>query len=164
MRQMSVHRKPRLRQLLALGVCLAAGSVANAQTLETGSASVSIGYGRVPGQESRPVVVSNYGVRDTSGNLVVIDGVIQNAQAQAYSASSASASASASASGTFTGGVGGSVTSSAIGNNLTVITQGDNNTVIVNSTQINNGKIIAGATATTTPPTTATTGGPLNAN
>ena len=58
-------------------------------------------------------------------------------------------------------GVGGgaSVTSSAIGNNLTVIIQGDNNTVIVNSTQINNGKITATATASSPAPSTTTSGG-----
>ncbi|MEI7932505.1 MAG: holdfast anchoring protein HfaA [Alphaproteobacteria bacterium] len=158
---MQMHSRPRLRHAATLILCLAAASAASAQTLETGSASVSIGYARTPGQESRPLVLSNYGVRDASGNLVVIDGVIQNASAQSYSASSASARASASASGTFTGGVcgGGSITSSAIGNNLTVITQGDNNTVIVNSTQINNGKVTATATATTPAPSTTTTGG-----
>ena len=35
----------------------------------------------------------------------------------------------------------------AIGNNLTVITQGSWNTVIVNSTQINNGDVTANATS-----------------
>jgi holdfast attachment protein HfaA len=40
--------------------------------------------------------------------------------------------------------MGGWGSSTAIGNNLTVVTQGNNNTVIVNSTQINNGNISAG--------------------
>ena len=41
-------------------------------------------------------------------------------------------------------GVGGLGSSTAIGNNLSVITQGNYNTVIVNSTQTNNGNVSAG--------------------
>jgi holdfast attachment protein HfaA len=139
-------------------LCMAAASAAAAQSLDTTGATFNTGYGRSSGQESRPIVVSNYGVRDANGNMVVIDGVIQNAGASSYSASSAGATASASAGGSFNGGVGGaSASSTAIGNSLTVITQGDNNTVIVNSTQINNGKIVAGATVQA-PKTNATSG------
>lgn len=127
----------------ALMLCVCTGS-AHAQ-LTTSGAEFNAGYGRSTGQENR--VVANYGLRDSDGNLVIVDGVVQGNVA-AYSASSANASASASASagGSFSGGVG-SATSSAVGNNLTVITQGDFNTVIINSTQINNGDVTAGATA-----------------
>ena len=56
------------------------------------------------------------------------------------------AEASASASGEASGGVGIGSGASAIGNNLVVITQGNYNTVIVNSTQINNGDVSASTT------------------
>ena len=42
-------------------------------------------------------------------------------------------------------GVGGYAGSTAIGNNLTVVTQGNYNTVIVNSNQVNNGAVTAGS-------------------
>jgi len=123
----------------ALAVGLGAG-LAHGQALTSNSSSFNGGYGRYNGQENRPV---DFSIRDGSGNLAVIDGVIQtNAQ------SGGGGSASASASAGFTGGVGGTAaSSSAIGNNLTVVTQGNYNTVIVNSTQINNGNVSAGATA-----------------
>lgn len=124
---------------------LAASAPAAAQSINTSQAQFTIGYGRTPGQENR--AVENYGLRDASGNLVVVDGVVQQGNISSFSASSANASATASAAagGSFTGGVGQS-SATAIGNNLTVITQGDFNTVIVNSTQINNGAVTAGAT------------------
>jgi holdfast attachment protein HfaA len=161
---MPTHAAQSLKPLAVL-VCLAAGPAASAQSLDTTGATFNTGYGRSSGQENRPIVVSNYGVRDANGNMVVIDGVIQNAGSSSYSASSAGASASASASGSFTGGVGGaSAGSTAIGNNLTVVTQGDYNTVIVNSTQINNGKITAGATVQAPASSTSnTSGGASNA-
>ena len=150
--------------IAAAVLCLAMASAAAAQGLDTTGATFNSGYGRSSGQESRPIVVSNYGVRDASGNMVVIDGVIQNAGSSSYSASSAGASASASAGGTFGGGVGGSSASStAIGNNLTVITPGDNNTVSDNSTQSNTGKIVAGATVQAPAKTNTTSGEGSNA-
>lgn len=118
-------------------------SAAGAQTMDSNAATFNAGYGRSPGQENRPV--ENYGLRDADGNLTFVNGMIQSS-GSSTSSSGGMASASASASGSFSGGVGGA-SSSAIGNNLTVITQGNYNTVIVNSTQTNTGNITAGATA-----------------
>ena len=137
---MSVRFARALSAFAALAAGLGAGAVAHAQSMTSNSASFNGGYGRYNGQENRPV---DFSIRDGSGNLAVVDGLIQS-NAQSGGGGSASASASAG----FTGGVGGSSSSaSAIGNNLTVVTQGNYNTVIVNSTQINNGNVSAGATA-----------------
>ena len=143
---MFVRFAPRLGGTVAGLACLLAAAAAGAQTLDSSSASFNAGFGRAPGQENRAVAVTSYGVRDANGNTVIVDGVLQSAGASADSASSASASASASASGSFSGGVGTS-SSTAIGNNLTVITQGNYNTVIVDSTQINNGTVTATTSA-----------------
>jgi holdfast attachment protein HfaA len=119
---------------------LLAGAAA-AQTIDSNSASFNGGYGRVNGQENTPVAA---GTRDANGNRVIIDGLIQTGVDQSVISS---ASASASATARATSGVGfGSGSATAIGNNLVVITQGNFNTVIVNSTQINNGNVTAGAT------------------
>lgn len=73
--------------------------------------------------------------RDANGNRVILDGRIMTGMDQStLTTMSASAGAWAQA----TGGAGYS-TGTAIGNQLNVITQGNYNTVIVNSTQINNG-------------------------
>ena len=89
-------------------------------------------YGFGYGQEQ-----SSYdaNTRDASGNRVIIDGRIMTGMDQSsLSTSSASAGGWSQA----TAGAGYS-SGQAIGNQLNVITQGSWNTVIVNSTQINNG-------------------------
>ena len=129
-----------LTAFATLAAGLSVGALAHGQTMGSGSSSFNGGYGRYNGQENRP---ADFSIRDGAGNLAVVDGLIQsNAQ------SGGGGSASASASTGLSGGVGGSAaSSSAIGNNLTVVTQGNYNTVIVNSTQINNGDVSAGSTA-----------------
>ena len=73
--------------------------------------------------------------RDANGNRIILDGRIMTGMDQStLTTMSGSAGAWAQA----TGGAGYS-TGTAIGNQLNVITQGSWNTVIVNSTQINNG-------------------------
>jgi len=69
--------------------------------------------------------------RSTAGNRVIIDGVIQTGVGVSSQA------------GLFGGGVGSGAT--AIGNQLNVNVSGQYNTVIVNSSQINNGDINASA-------------------
>jgi holdfast attachment protein HfaA len=129
-----------LSAFAALVAGFGAGALAHGQTMGSGSSSFNGGYGRYNGQENRP---ADFSIRDGSGNLAVVDGLIQT-----HAQSGGGGSASASASAGLTGGVGGSAaSSSAIGNNLTVVTQGNYNTVIVNSTQINNGDVSAGSTA-----------------
>lgn len=120
-------------------VGLSALGAAGAQTMSSNSAAYNAGYGRIAGQESRMV---EYSTRDANGNRVVVDGVmLTGADQSAYSSSNSSGSLDSYS------GVGGRgySSSTAIGNNLTVITQGNNNTVIVNSTQTNTGNISAGS-------------------
>ena len=114
---------------LALAVLALAGSAA-AQTMSTNSASFNAGWGRNPGDENRAV---DPNTRDANGNRVIINGQIMNGNDQstfAFGAASAFAGA----------GAGGAT---AIGNSLSVITQGDNNVVIVDSIQNNSGDVIA---------------------
>jgi len=125
--------------LTAVVVGLGALGAAGAQTMSSNSAAFNAGYGRISGQESRMV---EYSTRDANGNRVVVDGVmLTGADQSVYSSSNSSGSLDAYS------GVGGRgySSSTAIGNNLTVITQGNNNTVIVNSTQTNTGNISAGS-------------------
>ena len=96
------------------------------------SASYNAGYGRAAGQENQPV---NVQLTDANGNMTVENGIIRNS-------ASGSVFASAGAEASFSGAGGGGA-SSAIGNNLTVVVQGNYNTVIVNSTQVNNGAVTA---------------------
>jgi holdfast attachment protein HfaA len=121
--------------LLAATAGLGVAGLAEAQTMNNNGAGYNAGYGRVAGQENQPVDVS---LRDANGNLVIVDGVIQAGQDQ-------SVFATAGASGVVdtVAGVGATGGASAIGNNLTVVTQGDWNTVIVNSVQNNSGNITA---------------------
>lgn len=119
------------------GLVLAAP--ARAQTLDTNSASFNAGYGRTAGQENHMV---DYSTRDANGNRVIVDGVMLTGADQSVYSSSRSSGSLDSYSGV--GSQGGYGSSTAIGNNLTVITQGNNNTVIVNSSQINNGNVSAG--------------------
>lgn len=124
--------------VLCLGLLLTAGPAA-AQSMNTNSAAFNAGYGRAAGQENHVV---DYSTRDANGNRLIVDGVmLTGADQSVYSSSQASGSLDSYS------GVGGwgSSGASAIGNNLTVITQGNNNTVIVNSTQTNTGNISAGA-------------------
>lgn len=133
---------------LAGVLCLAAVP-AQAQTLGANSASFNAGYGRLPGQENRTVSYSN---RDANGNLVMIDGIIQSgvgsgsnsaSGSQSNTGLSTSSASASSGAGSSASGVGASGGASAVANNLAVITQGNNNTVIVNSTQVNNGNVTA---------------------
>lgn len=131
---------PRLAWFCA-GFCasLAAGAAA-AQSMSANSASYNAGYGRVAGSENHPVDVST---RDANGNRVIVDGLILTGEDQS-SFSSASGAIDA-----FAGVGAGSGGSSAIGNNLVVVTQGNYNTVIINSHQTNTGAVTAGAKVTT---------------
>lgn len=118
----------------AVFVALVAAGGAHAQDMSANSASFNAGYGRVAGQENRPVDVST---RDANGNRVIVDGLMltgedQSSFSRAWGAADAFAGV---------GVVGGGAT--AIGNSLVVVTQGSNNTVIVNSQQTNSGAVTA---------------------
>lgn len=120
---------------LALAAGLALASAAHAQ-VASNSASMNAGYGRVSGQENR---LNDFGGRDSSGNRLIVDGVIQQGEDQSTFTRTGG--------GVFSsgGGVGMGGSSTAIGNNLVVVTQGNWNTVIINSSQTNNGNVTAGS-------------------
>lgn len=126
------HRKILALPMLA-GALLACGS-AGAQSMSANSAAYNAGYGRVAGQENQPVEV---GVRDANGNLVIVDGIIETGvDFSGFAGAGATAGA-----GDTVAGAGGGAT--AIGNNLQVVTQGNDNVVIIDSNQVNTGNISA---------------------
>jgi holdfast attachment protein HfaA len=114
--------------------------------MNANAASFNAGFGRIAGDENRPVNVS---LTDANGNTTLTNGLIQAPAGSLFGevrgAVGASATASGGAGDSFTGAGTGS-SASAIGNSLNVVVQGDNNTVIVNATQTNTGAV----TATTT--------------
>lgn len=128
------HSQLVLGAVSALAVLTLAGT-AGAQTMGANSASYNAGYGRASDEENQPVDVS---MRDANGNLVVVDGVIQAGQDQSVFSNYGAGGAFDTASGVST-----SSGATAVGNSLTVVTQGSNNTVIVNSTQTNTGNVSA---------------------
>jgi len=130
-----------VRLITALGAAaLACPGLAVAQsTGSSGAAAYQAGYGGSRYTTAQPQTGST---RDANGNRLVVNGVIQ---AGASSYSNATGGASSSFSGV--GGGDGSSTiggSTAIGNSLNVVVQGNHNTVIVNSSQVNNGAVNAG--------------------
>jgi holdfast attachment protein HfaA len=131
----------RIKLLPAIVFVVALGAPAVASAQSAGSSSMGTyqaGYGASRYTTARPQTGST---RDANGNRLIIDGIIQ-AGASAYSSASGGVSSSFSgAGGNGSSAIGGST---AIGNNLNVVVQGNHNTVIVNSTQVNNGAINAG--------------------
>ena len=127
------------RAAAALAAMALAGS-AQAQTMNANSAAYNAGYGRTTDQENQVVNVS---MRDVNGNLTIVDGVIETGQD-----SSVFASGGTSGVGDVVSGAGTSSSASAIANNLVVVTEGSNNTVIVNSTQTNSGNVTATSSVT----------------
>lgn len=119
--------------LLTAAAALSLAQAASAQTMGANSASFNAGYGRTAGQENRPVDVT---LGDANGNVTVVNGLIQTgASTSVFAHASAGAMDSAS-------GVGGG-SASAIGNNLTVVVQGNNNITVVTATQTNTGTVTA---------------------
>jgi len=105
----------------------------------SGMSNYQAGYGAARYTTARPQTGST---RDANGNRLIVNGIIQSG---ANSYSSASGGVASSFSGV--GGSDGRMTvggSTAIGNSLNVVVQGNHNTVIVNSTQTNNGNVTAG--------------------
>ncbi|KQY85114.1 holdfast anchoring protein HfaA [Brevundimonas sp. Root1423] len=138
----------RIKLLPAIIFVAALGAPAVASAQSAGSSSMGTyqaGYGASRYTTARPQTGST---RDANGNRLIIDGLIQ-AGASTYS--SASGGVSSSFSGAGAGGGSAIGGSTAIGNNLNVVVQGNHNTVIVNSTQVNNGAINAG-TSLNAPP------------
>lgn len=134
---------PARTSIVAIG-CLslasaALGSAAAAQsTGSSGAAQFQAGYGGSRYTTARPQTGST---RDANGNRLIVNGIIQTG-ASAYSSTSGGVSSGYSGAGSNgRSTIGGST---AIGNNLNVVVQGNWNTVIVNSNQVNNGDVKAG--------------------
>jgi holdfast attachment protein HfaA len=135
----------------ALGVAaVLAAAPAHAQSRAGYANEFSRPYGLNPGDENRPYDART---RDLNGNRVIVDGRIVTGDDLSslplglYNSSNS--------------GMGFSGTGTAIGNQLNVNTSGSFNTVVVNSTQINNGNqtvnINAGQPSTPTCPTATPT-------
>jgi holdfast attachment protein HfaA len=127
--------------LMGTACLLALASAAQAQnTGSSGMATFQAGYGNARYSTASAQTGST---RDANGNRLIVDGIIQSG-ASSYSRSSGGVSSSyagagsSSTSGTTIGG------STAIGNSLNVVVQGNHNTVVVNSRQTNTGNITAG--------------------
>ena len=136
-----IVRTKALPALVVVAVAtLALPAVAAAQSAgSSGMGAYTAGYGGARYTTARPQSGST---RDANGNRLIVDGIIQ-AGASTYSSASGGVSSSFSGAGGAGGGtaIGGST---AIGNSLNVVVQGNHNTVIVNSTQVNNGAVTAG--------------------
>ena len=104
------------------------------------AASYNNPYGLSAGAENQTV---NSSLRDANGNLTVVNGqftsstVSQQTGVQSMGTISSGSLSSLGNSSSGTGAVSNGAT--AIGNSLNVVTVGNNNTVVVNSTQTNNG-------------------------
>lgn len=126
--------------LMLTAAALAVPGVAAAQsTGSSGAATFQAGYGAARYTTARPQTGST---RDEYGNRLIVNGIIQSG-ASTYSSASGGASASVTGAGAGSNGtaIGGAT---AIGNSLNVVVQGDHNTVIVNSNQVNTGDVSAG--------------------
>jgi holdfast attachment protein HfaA len=104
------------------------------------AASYNNPYGMSAGQENQAI---NPSLRDANGNLTVVNGQFTSSsfsQQTGVQSMGTISSGALSSLGTSQSGVGTTYgTATAIGNSLNVVTVGNNNTVIVNSSQINNG-------------------------
>lgn len=135
------HQRPKLRiggSLSIVGALVALGltaGAAHAQTMSASGSQFNRGYGFSYGELNNPV---NVAVRDSNGNRVFVDGVTQIGSDQSVFANGRAAGAADAFAGV--GAIGGGT---AIGNSLSVNVQGNWNTVIVNSKQINNGDVSA---------------------
>ena len=130
----------RIRAVAAVSIAaLLIPAGAMAQTAGSGGmGSMLAGYGGARYTTARPQTGST---RDSNGNRLIVNG-ISLAGASAYSDTSGGVSSN------FSGVGGGNGTtiggSTAIGNSLNVVVQGNRNTVIINSNQTNTGNITAG--------------------
>lgn len=138
---------------------LATSGAAHAQTYSS-SSSYNSPYGMSQSDMNAPV---NASLRDSNGNLELVNGQfltstmsqqsgVQNMNpltgsgVGTQSQSLGSSASSQIMTGAGVGGVTTVGTATAIGNSLNVVTVGNNNTVVVNSRQVNNGNQTATAT------------------
>lgn len=121
-------------------LCAVPGAAMAQSAGSQGMGNYQAGYGGARNSVSQAQTGST---RDANGNRLIVNGIIQSG---ASSYSSQSGGVASSYAGAGNGGGGGSTIggSTAIGNNLNVVVQGNHNTVIVNSRQTNTGDINAG--------------------
>lgn len=93
-------------------------------------------YGSDPGIYNQPFDANT---RDANGNRVIIDGRYHSESSFSQTSGVGGSSVTGNWSGSGGGAWGLNLSASAIGNSLNVVTTGNNNVVIVDSTQINNG-------------------------
>jgi holdfast attachment protein HfaA len=129
-------RRTRTIGIVAALAALAGAGTAAAQSIDSYSASFNSGWGSSPGAGNRGIQLRNG--RDANGNRLIVDGVMQVGADQSSFARSETGGAFDSGSGAGFGA------NTAIGNNLSVNVIGSWNTVIIDSTQINNGDVVAG--------------------
>jgi holdfast attachment protein HfaA len=127
------HILSKMLKTACIAIFLAAGATAAQAGVDYSSAATySTNYGMTAGEENATV---NPSLRDGNGNLTVVNG--QFTSSQMSQQSGVQNMSGLTGNGTSAGvGYG---TATAIGNSLNVVTNGNNNTVIVNSTQTNNG-------------------------
>jgi holdfast attachment protein HfaA len=119
-------------------ILLALPAVAEAQSAgASGTGQFQAGYGGSRYTTSRAQTGST---RDANHNRLVVNGLIQTGVG-AYSRSTGASAASVFGEGSDGRSTIGGAT--AIGNNLNVVVQGNNNTVVVTSTQTNTGNVTA---------------------
>ncbi len=117
-----------IRNFTALGALIAVtGSAAAQPTDFSNSATYNAGVGNFPGGDNRPV---NPSTRDANGNRIIVNGVMGNGNISRQEDVNRWAG---------NAGPNTSAVATAIGNSLNVTVQGSWNTVIIDSTQINNG-------------------------
>ena len=128
-----------LRHGAVLLGALAAGGVTGAAFAQSGSSTLSGFSAGYNGGLSTFEHTVNVSTASVNGNTTIVDGVTQVGSDQSiFSKSGSTTGASDSYSGA--GALGGA---SAIGNNLSVNVSGNYNTVVINSTQTNNGSVSA---------------------
>ncbi|MFD1192723.1 holdfast anchoring protein HfaA [Phenylobacterium conjunctum] len=118
---------------LAFGLLLGA-TPASAEALSP--SSLNAGYGRVMGQEARPVETST---RDANGNRVIINGLLT----EPTGLSGGLGAGLGDASSPF--GPLGQIDVSAVANQINIVAGGSWNTIIVEATQTNSGAVQASA-------------------
>lgn len=128
------------KTIVLAGLLIAATNAAYAADYSNAS-NYNTGYGMTAGEENQAV---NPSLRDGNGNLTVVNGQFTSSNmSQQSGVQQMSTISSMSSQGSFsnTTGVGGmsTATATAIGNQLNVVTVGNNNTVVVDSSQTNNG-------------------------
>lgn len=122
-------------RVIAILVLQAVTAEASAQSMSSSLSAYTHGYAANAGEYAAPIDPST---RDTSGNQVIVNGVMQHGSGASMFNQQTSNGAGSTSSGAQYG------VNTAIGNNITVYTQGSNNTIIVNATQTNNGAVSAG--------------------